>query len=141
MMIAKIMVQKKSFTSAIFHLKQLLEKKPSHWEALRLLVDMLRRDGSLASEFEKQLKPSGFQSKVTVTEEAKVSGSQNKLEPGYSFTKALYHKSVAYFCDRWRCPIVTKFVFLGLQTAPMTHCGILITADAIQSCPNWLFHK
>lgn len=55
MMIAQITCQQKSFTSTTFHLKQLLDKKPTHWRALALYIDMVKRCGRLSSgDVEKQ---------------------------------------------------------------------------------------
>lgn len=47
LMMAELMVQRLDFDTALFHLKKLLTKKPDHFKALALLIDVFRRSGDL----------------------------------------------------------------------------------------------
>ncbi|EGD75688.1 hypothetical protein PTSG_12640 [Salpingoeca rosetta] len=47
MMMADIMFRKHEYDSATFHLQQLLDKQPEHYEALSRLIDLNRRAGKL----------------------------------------------------------------------------------------------
>ncbi|KAI9207248.1 uncharacterized protein BJ171DRAFT_561472 [Polychytrium aggregatum] len=47
MMIADIMLQKNSYSSAVFHFRQLLEKNPTNYSALLQLIEMMKRNGKL----------------------------------------------------------------------------------------------
>ncbi|KAJ3102995.1 Tetratricopeptide repeat protein 21B [Phlyctochytrium planicorne] len=47
LMIADIMFRKNSLSSAVFHFRQLIEKNPQNYKALRQLIEMMRRAGKL----------------------------------------------------------------------------------------------
>ena len=49
MMMADIMFRKHEYDSATFHLQQLLDKQPEHYEALSRLIDLNRRAGKLSA--------------------------------------------------------------------------------------------
>ncbi|KAJ3172779.1 Tetratricopeptide repeat protein 21B [Irineochytrium annulatum] len=79
MMIADIMFKKNSYTSAVFHFRQLLEKNPTQYEALRQLIEMMRKGGKL-EEAEKFF------------EIAEKSSYKVHLHPGFHFCKGLYYR-------------------------------------------------
>jgi tetratricopeptide repeat protein 21B len=78
-MMADIMFLKNSYSSAVFHFRQLLEKNPTHYPALRKLIEMMRRGGKLdeAKKF---------------FEMAENSSAKVHLHPGYHFCKGLYSR-------------------------------------------------
>ncbi|KAJ3200458.1 Tetratricopeptide repeat protein 21B [Dinochytrium kinnereticum] len=79
LMIADIMFRKNSFSSAIFHFRQLLEKNPTNYKALRQLVEMMKRAGKL-DEADKFF------------EMAEKSSLKANLHPGYHFCKGLHYR-------------------------------------------------
>ncbi|KAJ3318719.1 Tetratricopeptide repeat protein 21B [Blyttiomyces sp. JEL0837] len=78
-MMADIMFAKNSYTSAVFHFRQLLEKNPTHYQALKKLIEMMRRSGKL-DEADKFF------------EMAEKSSSKVHLQPGYHFCKGLHYR-------------------------------------------------
>ncbi|KAJ3117392.1 Tetratricopeptide repeat protein 21B [Phlyctochytrium bullatum] len=79
-MIADIMFRKNSFSSALFHFRQLLDKNPTNYRALKQLIEMMRRAGKL-EEAEKFF------------ESAEKASSKSNLHAGYHFCKGLYLSS------------------------------------------------
>ncbi|KAJ1557716.1 Tetratricopeptide repeat protein 21B, partial [Nowakowskiella sp. JEL0078] len=79
MMIADIMIQKNTPTSALFHLKQLLDKNPIQYEALSKCIDASRRSGKLEDVEGLLLAAEKFDVKF-------------KLHPGYHFCSGLFHR-------------------------------------------------
>ncbi|KAM5325686.1 tetratricopeptide repeat protein 21B [Glossophaga mutica] len=77
MMMADIMFRKQNYEQAVFHLQQLLERKPDNYMTLSRLIDFLRRCGKLEDV------PRFF-----LMAEKRNSGA--KLEPGYQYCKGLY---------------------------------------------------
>ncbi|KAI8811768.1 hypothetical protein BJ742DRAFT_866792 [Cladochytrium replicatum] len=77
--LAYIMVQKGSFSSALFHYRQILEKNPNQYTALMYLIDMCRRTGKL-EEAEKYLES---------TEKAALKA---KMHPGYHFCRGTFFR-------------------------------------------------
>ncbi|XP_024435637.2 tetratricopeptide repeat protein 21B [Desmodus rotundus] len=76
-MMADIMFRKQNYEQAVFHLQQLLERKPDNYMTLSRLIDFLRRCGKLEDV------PRFFLM-------AEKRNSRAKLEPGYQYCKGLY---------------------------------------------------
>ncbi|XP_036998976.2 tetratricopeptide repeat protein 21B [Artibeus jamaicensis] len=76
-MMADIMFRKQNYEQAVFHLQQLLERKPDNYITLSRLIDFLRRCGKLEDV------PRFFLM-------AEKRNSRAKLEPGYQYCKGLY---------------------------------------------------
>ncbi|XP_045686795.1 tetratricopeptide repeat protein 21B [Phyllostomus hastatus] len=76
-MMADIMFRKQNYEQAVFHLQQLLERKPDNYMTLSRLIDFLRRCGKLEDV------PRFFLM-------AEKCNSRAKLEPGYQYCKGLY---------------------------------------------------
>ncbi|KAM7105392.1 tetratricopeptide repeat protein 21B [Molossus nigricans] len=76
-MMADIMFRKQDYEQAVFHLQQLLERKPDNYMTLSRLIDFLRRCGKLEDV------PRFFLM-------AEKRNSRAKLEPGYQYCKGLY---------------------------------------------------
>lgn len=79
MMMADIMFKKSSYSSAVFHFQQLLQKTPTHYHALRKLIEMMRRSGNL-HEADKYF------------EVAEKSSVKVYLHPGYHFCRGLHYR-------------------------------------------------
>ncbi|KAM5280322.1 tetratricopeptide repeat protein 21B [Ctenodactylus gundi] len=77
MMMADIMFMKQDYEQAVFHLQQLLERKPDNYMTLSRLIDLLRRSGKLDDV------PRFFSM-------AEKRNSRAKLEPGFQYCKGLY---------------------------------------------------
>ena len=112
MMIAQIMFQQKSFQSATFHLKQLLDKKPSHWRALALFIEITKRNGRLSSndiekQFERVERALGSAQSAKSIETIDSTGGSRRLfqsseldkiqgkvtmQPGYHFCRGLHYR-------------------------------------------------
>ncbi|KAI9362925.1 hypothetical protein DFJ73DRAFT_542372 [Zopfochytrium polystomum] len=78
-LMADIMFHKNQYTSAVFHFRQLLEKQPTHYGALRKLLEMMRRSGTL-DEADKFF------------EMAEKSSVKVYLHPGYHFCRGLHYR-------------------------------------------------
>ncbi|XP_066201690.1 tetratricopeptide repeat protein 21B isoform X1 [Saccopteryx leptura] len=76
-MVADIMFRKQEYEQAVFHLQQLLERKPDNYMTLSRLIDFLRRCGKLEDV------PRFFLL-------AEKHNFRAKLEPGYQYCKGLY---------------------------------------------------
>ncbi|KAJ1551311.1 Tetratricopeptide repeat protein 21B, partial [Cladochytrium tenue] len=74
---AEVMFRRNQYDQAVFHFRQLLERQPTHYVALRKLVEMTRRSGTLheAEPF--------FAAAEKATQKV-------FLHPGYHFCKGLY---------------------------------------------------
>uniref|UniRef100_A0A8C2QYJ1 Tetratricopeptide repeat domain 21B n=1 Tax=Capra hircus TaxID=9925 RepID=A0A8C2QYJ1_CAPHI len=76
-MMADLMFRKQDYEQAVFHLQQLLERKPDNYMTLSRLIDFLRRCGKLEDV------PRFFLM-------AEKRNSRAKLEPGFQYCKGLY---------------------------------------------------
>ncbi|XP_008061219.1 tetratricopeptide repeat protein 21B [Carlito syrichta] len=76
-MMADVMFRKQDYEQAVFHLQQLLERKPDNYMTLSRLIDLLRRCGKLEDV------PRFFLM-------AEKRNSRAKLEPGFLYCKGLY---------------------------------------------------
>ncbi|XP_069009844.1 tetratricopeptide repeat protein 21B [Embiotoca jacksoni] len=77
LMMADIMFRKQDYDQAVFHFRQLLERKPDNYPTLSRLVDLLRRAGKL-EEVPRFL------------EMAEKHSSRTKFDPGFNYCKGLY---------------------------------------------------
>jgi lipopolysaccharide biosynthesis regulator YciM len=78
-MMADIMFQKNSYSAALNHFRQLLEKNPTHYTALKKLLEMMKRSGKL-DEADKFF------------EMAEKSSNKVHLQPGFHFCKGLFYR-------------------------------------------------
>lgn len=76
-LMADLMFRKQDYEQAVFHLQQLLERKPDNFMTLSRLIDLLRRCGKLEDV------PRFFSM-------AEKYNSRTKLEPGFQYCKGLH---------------------------------------------------
>ncbi|MGH0149200.1 UNVERIFIED_CONTAM: hypothetical protein FKN15_014454 [Acipenser sinensis] len=76
-MMADLMFRKQDYEQAVFHIQQLLERRPDNYPTLSRLIDLLRRAGKL-EEVPRFL------------EMVEKHSSRARLEPGFNYCKGIY---------------------------------------------------
>eukprot|EP00002_Diphylleia_rotans_P017871 TRINITY_DN3468_c0_g1_i2.p1 TRINITY_DN3468_c0_g1~~TRINITY_DN3468_c0_g1_i2.p1 ORF type:complete len:725 (-),score=154.22 TRINITY_DN3468_c0_g1_i2:184-2358(-) len=78
-MIAELLFQKKEYDSAAFHFQQLLQAKPTEYDSLSKLIDILRRSGKLHD----------VERFFTLAE---TRSPRSVYDPGFQYCKGLFHR-------------------------------------------------